>query len=155
MNVIRYGEVLKPLLRELEKVVAEGASLALDETRIPLLWPGLGKTHVGWAHVVCRHETRWNAAPRNAVIFNYRMRRHGHHADAFLGPATLSAMSDGFSEYEELEKRVIVPEKARIELANCSAHSDVALSMPTRFPNQRSPAPSQISTKKLTNLKIR
>lgn len=122
-NVISYGRILKPLLLELEKSVAEGPSLTLDETRIPLLFPGLGRTHRGWAHAVCRHEARWNGAPRNAVVFKFHMARHGYFADQFIGPTTKVALSDGFAEYERLETLDRFGGKAPIQLANCNAHS--------------------------------
>ena len=108
--------LLAPLVEILGSHVLGGAKLHADDTPVPVLSPGLGKTKTGrlWTYVRDDRPHAGEAPP--AVLFHYSPDRKGehprHHLTSFAG--TLQA--DGYAGFHHLY------EGGRIREAACWAH---------------------------------
>jgi transposase len=108
--------LLAPLVEILGSHVYSGAKLHADDTPVPVLSPGLGKTKTGrlWTYVRDDRSHAGDAPP--AVLFRFSPDRKGehprHHLSGFVG--TLQA--DGYAGFHHLY------EGGRIKEAACWAH---------------------------------
>ena len=111
-----FGELevlLDPLLHRMNKVLLAEAVLHADETPVPVLDPGAGKTATGylWAY----RSGPWSAL--QAVAFNFAMSRAAEHPTRFLEPFSGTLVVDGYSGYNTVLKRPHIIE------AGCMAHA--------------------------------
>ena len=111
-----FGELevlIDPLVgRLIEKLIAERL-LHADETPVPVLDPGAGKTATGylWAY----RSGPWSAL--KAVAFDFAMSRASEWPTRFLAPFTGTLVVDGYSGYNQVLRR-----PGMIEAA-CMAHA--------------------------------
>jgi transposase len=111
-----FGELevlMEPLVgRLIEKITAERL-LHTDETPVPVLDPGAGKTATGylWAY----RTGPWSAL--QAVAYDFAMSRAAQAPKAFLAPFTGTLLVDGYAGYNEVLAR-----PGMIE-AGCLAHA--------------------------------
>ena len=111
-----FGELevlIDPLVgRLIEKLIAERL-LHADETPVPVLDPGAGKTATGylWAY----RSGPWSAL--KAVAFDFAMSRASEWPTRFLTPFTGTLVVDGYSGYNQVLRR-----PGMIE-AGCMAHA--------------------------------
>jgi transposase len=75
------GAQLQPLVDALTAELLKHAVLHADETPVPMLKPGHGKTHRAYLWSYCT--TRYNKT--RAVVFDFAESRAGQHAREFLG----------------------------------------------------------------------
>jgi transposase len=83
-----------------------------DETLVPMLKPGLGRTHR--AYLWSYGTTEYDELP--VVIYDFAEGRGGEHARAFLGDWTGKLVCDDYSGYKALFKRGIIE-------IGCAAHA--------------------------------
>ena len=109
----RIGVALQPLSERLAELLKQGQVLHADETPVPLLDPGKGKTKRAylWAY---RSNVLEDKPP--IIVFDFQTGRGGTHAQAFLNNWRGSLMVDDYAGYKALFAKGIT------ELA-CLAHA--------------------------------
>ncbi len=95
----QVGVALQPLVDRLIWHLLQGDTLLADETPMPQLDPGSGKTKKAylWAY----RSNDLQPGPR-MIVFDYRSGRNGQHARAFLGDWRGHLMVDDYSGYKQL-----------------------------------------------------
>lgn len=108
--------LLRPLVDALAKHVLAGAVLHADDTPVPVLAPGAGKTRTArlWAYV--RDERPWGGPAPPAVLYRYSPDRKGEHPRAHLGGFKGTLQADGYAGFDGLY------EDGRVAEAACWAH---------------------------------
>ena len=112
----RAAALLDPLVEALRKDVMASAVLHGDDTPVPVLAPGLGKTKTGrlWAYV--RDERPHGGARPPAAAYVYSPDRKGEHPRAHLKGFTGVLHADGYAGFNALF------ESEAIDEAACWAH---------------------------------
>lgn len=108
--------LLRPLVDALERHVMAGGVLHADDTPVPVLSPGTGKTRTGrlWAYV--RDERPWNSPVPPAVFYCYSPDRRGEHPRTQLRDLRGVLQADGYAGFDGLYEGGHVVEAA------CWAH---------------------------------
>jgi transposase len=110
------SRLLSPLVGALRRHVLSGQKLHADDTPVPVLAPGLGKTKMGrlWTYV---RDDRPAADPTPpAVWFCYSADRKGEHPQQHLSSFTGTLQADGYAGFDQIY------EVGRIVEAACWAH---------------------------------
>jgi len=89
------------LLAELRSSV----KLFADETRMPVLAPGTGKTKTGQLWAYARDDRPWGGAAPPAVVYMYATGRGGEHPIEHLGAFAGVLQVDGYGGYNEIRRR--------------------------------------------------
>jgi transposase len=108
------GELM-PLYERLKANLLSCAKLAVDETPVPVLDPGRGKTKTGWFWAMARDERPWGGTDPPAVVYTYAPGRGGEHLDKLLASYCGIVQCDGYAPYKKLPQN-------RITLAFCWSH---------------------------------
>ena len=110
------SELLKPLNEALRQYVVSGRKLHADDTPVPVLAPGDGKTKLGrlWTYVRDDRPCGDDAAP--AVWFTYSPDRRGEHPHRHLATFQGTLQADGYAGFNRLY------DSGRIREAACWAH---------------------------------
>lgn len=116
----KAGDALRPIYEALIDDLRSGPKLFMDETTIPMLVPGRGKTKTCYAWAMVRDDRRWKGNRPPAVAFNFTTSRAGLHAERFLTDFQGILQVDGYQGYSRLTTvgRLGGP----IALAYCWAH---------------------------------
>ena len=94
--------LLAPLAEAIARHVRAGDVLHADDTTVPVLAPGLGKTKTGRLWVVVRDERPWGSMVPPAAVYQYSPDRKGIHAQALLGTCHGFLHADGYRGFERL-----------------------------------------------------
>lgn len=113
----RAHSLLQPLYDALQKHVLAGEVLHADDTTLPVLEPGLGKTKIGRLWTYVRDERPQGASSAPAVWFVYSPNRKGEHPQEHLKNYCGILQADGYSGYTKLY------ESGNILEAACFAHA--------------------------------
>jgi transposase len=110
------SRVLEPLVEALRRYVLAAEKLHADDTPVPVLEPGNGKTKIGrvWTYVRDDRPAGNHAPP--AVWFAYTPDRKGEHPKAHLRTFTGTLQADAYAGYHS------VYETGRVREAGCMAH---------------------------------
>ncbi len=110
-NWVKTGAApLRILYEAYQKVIFESFYLQMDETRLKVLEPGKGKTHLGYLWAVFD--------PIHKLPFFFYQKGRDHRGPKKLLERFAGVLQcDGFSVYETLKKKL-----AEIALMNCMAH---------------------------------
>ena len=110
------AELLAPLNDALRQYVMSASKLHADDTPVPVLAPGTGKTKLGrlWTYVRDDRPAGDTAAP--AVWFAYSPDRKGEHPHRHLAPFAGTLQADGYAGFNRLY------DSGRIREAACWAH---------------------------------
>src|ERR1700757_5187716 len=108
--------LLDPLVEGLRRYVMAAGKLHADDTRVPVLAPGTGKTKTGrlWTYVRDDRPAGDQAAP--AVWFAYSPDRKGEHPERHLEKFRGTLQADAYAGFNQLY------ENGRIQQAVCWAH---------------------------------
>ena len=108
--------LLHPLVEAIHDHVLAASKLHADDTPVPVLSPGAGKTRTGrlWTYVRDDRPAGDTAPP--AVLFRYSPDRKGEHPQAHLQDFRGILQADGYAGFERLY------EEGRITEAACFAH---------------------------------
>jgi transposase len=108
--------LLSPLLEALAGHVMSAATLHADDTPVPVLAPGTGKTKTGrlWSYV--RDERPWGGKGPPGVLFRYSPDRKGEHPRAHLRRFSGVLQADGYAGFDQLYQ------PGRLIEAACWAH---------------------------------
>ena len=112
---------LCPVFDALMTDLKRSTKLFMDETRAPVLDPGLRKTRTGYFWALARDDRRWGGGDPPGVAFSYAPGRGGVHAERILQGFSGILQVDGYTGYN----RLIAPERVGpgIRLAYCWAHT--------------------------------
>jgi transposase len=108
--------LLAPLLEALAKHVLSAYALHADDTPVPVLAPGTGKTKTGRLWTYVRDERPWGGSGEPAVLFRYSPDRKGEHPCAHLRSFSGVLHADGYAGFDQLYR------PGRISEAACWAH---------------------------------
>jgi transposase len=108
--------LLEPLVEALRRHVLAGEKLHADDTPVPVLAPGNGKTKTGRLWTYVRDDRPCGDATPPAVWFAYTPDRKGEHPRAHLSAFTGTLQADGYAGYDA------VYEDGRVHEAACMAH---------------------------------
>jgi transposase len=110
------AQLLEPLVEVLRRYVTAASKLHADDTPVPVLAPGNGKTKTGrlWTYVRDDRPAGDTAAP--AVWFAYSPDRKGEHPTQHLEKFRGTLQADAYAGFNQLY------EGGRIEPAACWAH---------------------------------
>jgi len=110
------SELLEPLVESLRRYVMAVGKLHADDTPVPVLAPGNGKTKTGrlWTYVRDARPAGDERAP--AVWFAYSPDRKGEHPEQHLGEFRGTLQADAYAGFNRLY------ENGRIQEAACWAH---------------------------------
>src|SRR5580658_1851219 len=110
------SRLLAPLVEALRAHVKWRQMLHADDTPVPVLAPGLGKTKTGrlWTYVRDDRPAADKTPP--AVWFCYSADRKGEHPQQHLSTFTGTLQADGYAGFDQIY------EAGRIEEAACWAH---------------------------------
>jgi transposase len=111
---------LKPLWRLMRDDLLGSTRLFVDETPVPVLDPGRGRTKTGYFWTIARDDRPWGGKDPPAVVYTYAPGRGADHALALLKDFSGILQSDGYRAYKT------VAEARRgdngITLVHCWAH---------------------------------
>ena len=108
--------LLAPLVEALRRHVMSANKLHADDTPVPVLAPGNGKTKTGRLWTYVRDDRPAGDATPAAVWFAYSPDRKGEHPQSHLGNFTGTLQADGYAGFDA------VYETGRIQEAACWAH---------------------------------
>ena len=110
------SRLLAPLVEELRRHVMAGHKIHGDDTPVPVLAPGQGKTKTGRLWTYVRDDRAAGDQTPPAVWYCYTPNRKGEHPKAHLSEFTGILQADAYAGYEG------VYEDGRIQEAACWAH---------------------------------
>ena len=110
------SQLLAPLVEALRRHVLSATKLHADDTPVPVLAPGNGKTKTGRLWTYVRDDRPAGDATPAAVWFAYSPDRKGEHPQTHLGHFTGTLQADGYAGFDA------VYETGRIQEAACWAH---------------------------------
>ena len=108
--------LLAPLVEALRRHVMSATKLHADDTPVPVLAPGNGKTKTGRLWTYVRDDRPAGNTTPAAVWFAYTPDRKGEHPKAHLSSFTGTLQADGYAGFEQIY------EAGRIREAACWAH---------------------------------
>jgi hypothetical protein len=96
------SELIAPLVDEIRKHVLRASKIHADDTPVPVLAPGNGKTKTGrlWTYVRDDRPAGYSTAP--AVWFTYSEDRKGEHPRRHLKDYTGALQADAYSGFHHL-----------------------------------------------------
>ena len=106
-----------PVVRRMREILLASARLFADETTMPVLDPGRGRTKKGYAWVIARDDRPWGGADPPAVVFHYAPGRGAEHAKALLAGYRGILQCDGYAAY-----KTVAAAGDGITLAFCWSH---------------------------------
>jgi len=109
--------LLAPLLETLAKHVLSAYALHADDTPVPVLAPGTGKTKSARLWTYVRDERPWGGKAEPAVLFRYSPDRKGEHPCAHLRSFSGVLHADGYAGFDQLYR------SGKITEAACWAHA--------------------------------
>ena len=112
---------LRPLADRLSDHLKASSHLFMDETTLPVLDPGRGKTKTGYLWTLTRDERGFGGTGPPGVVYVYAPGRGGQHAENILEGFTGTLSVDGYAGYNRLAKNTRCGGPVR--LAHCWAHA--------------------------------
>jgi transposase len=109
---------LKPIYAAMNRELMSSSVLFVDETTIPVLDPGRGRTKTTYFWSVLRDQSGWDGPDPRVIIYNYAPGRGAKHAETFLQGFTGTIQVDGYQAYKSIARD---PERG-LRLAHCWAH---------------------------------
>ena len=94
--------LLEPLAEAIGKHVRAGQAIHADDTPVPVLAPGTGKTKTGRLWVAVRDERTWGSMSPPAVFYRYAPDRKAEQAKALLGDCTGYLHADAYAGFKHL-----------------------------------------------------
>jgi transposase len=108
---------IRPVVARLRAILLGAARLFADETTMPVLDPGRGRTKQGFAWAIARDDRPCGGAAPPAVVFRYAPGRGREHAEGLLGDYAGILQCDGYAVYKSVSSAGGGP-----TLAFCWAH---------------------------------
>lgn len=111
---------LKPVYGRIKDLLLGSATIAVDETRAPVLDPGRGRTKAGYFWAIARDDRPWGGSDPPAVVYSYAPGRGAEHARTLLADYGGIVQCDGYAAYKQLAD----PRRpgGQVTLAFCWSH---------------------------------
>jgi hypothetical protein len=93
---------IAPVVARLKEILLVWARLFADETVVPVLDPGRGRTKQGYFWAIARDDRPWAGRDPPAVVYTYAPGRGHHHGRALLGGYRGILQCDGYAAYKNL-----------------------------------------------------
>ena len=120
------GRALAALLNPVSEAIAEhvrgGDALHADDTPVPVLDPGRGKTKTGRLWVAVRDERPWNSGGPPAVFYRYSPDRKAERVESLLQGCHGYLHADGYAGFNTLYETNVITGTARMMEVACWAH---------------------------------
>jgi transposase len=140
--------LLAPLAEAIGNHVRAGTVLHADDTTVPVLAPGLGKTRTGRLWVVVRDERGFGSTAPPGAFYLYSPDRKAIHAERLLGACRGWLHADGYNGFARLYRpRTPEGDPPLIEVA-CWAHAR------RKFHEVNEEAPSPIAREALERIAV-
>ena len=117
----KTAALVRPLVAAVEGHVMGADRIHADDTPVPVLEPGRGKTRTGRLWVYLRDERPWGGPAPPAVAYRYSPDRRGEHPREHLGGFRGHLHADGYAGFGELYRGSGADPPAVTEVA-CWAH---------------------------------
>jgi transposase len=114
---------LSPIADAIARHVREGTALHADDTPVPVLDPGRGKTKTGRLWVAVRDERPWGSGVPPAVFYRYSADRRSEHAEALLAGCRGFLHADAYSGFNILYRPDPLTGDVRLVEVACWAHA--------------------------------
>jgi transposase len=115
--------LVDPLYQAIGRHSRAGETRHADDTTVPVLDPGRGRTKTGRLWVLLRDERPWGGAAPPAAFYRYSPDRKGEHAEALLGGCRGFLHADAYAGFTSLYAPDPKTGKARLVEVACWAHS--------------------------------
>src|SRR5262249_18095388 len=119
----KWAWLLEPLAQKIGEHVMEGSVIHADDTPVPVLAPGTGKTKTGRFWVYLRDERAHAGPAPPAVFYQYTPDRKGEHCRAHLASFTGHLHVDGYAGFYQLFHRPAVAKPGPITEISCWSHA--------------------------------
>jgi len=90
-----------PVVARLREMLLESTRIFADETVVPVLDPGRGRTKQGYFWAIARDDRPWGGSQPPAVVYSYAPGRGHIHANALLGGYRGILQCDGYAAYKK------------------------------------------------------
>jgi transposase len=110
---------LMPLYLRLRELILGSGKIAIDETVVPVLDPGRGRTKKGYFWAIARDDRPWSGSDPPAVAYSYAPGRGAVHALKLLDHYRGVVQCDGYAAYKNVADAAC---GEAITLAFCWAH---------------------------------
>lgn len=114
--------LLNPLAKAIADHVKSGSALHADDTPVPVLDPGRGRTKIGRLWVAVRDERPWGSGVPPAVFYRYSADRKAEHAEALLEGCGGYLHADGYAGFGSLYEPNPITGTSRMTEVACWAH---------------------------------
>ncbi len=94
--------LLDPLVEALARYVVASPNCTADDTPVPVLEPGRGKTKTGRLWTYVRDDRPWADRAAPAVLFRYSPDRKGEHPESHLKTFSGILQADGYAGFDRL-----------------------------------------------------
>jgi transposase len=115
--------LVAPLAEAIGRHVRAGAVLHADDTTVPVLEPGRGRTRTGRLWAVVRDERPFGGTAPAAALYRYSPDRRGEHAEALLGGCRGFLHADGYAGFNTLFTCEPATGTPRLTEVACWAHA--------------------------------
>jgi len=95
---------LEPVVDRLADHLRSSSKLFMDETPVPVLDPGRGRTKTGYLWVLARDDRGWSGNDPPGIIYHYAPGRSGKHAERLLQGFDGILQVDGYGGYNRLTR---------------------------------------------------
>jgi transposase len=112
---------IAPVARRMKAILLASARVFADETSVPVLDPGRGKTKTGWFWTIARDDRPWGGTDPPAVVYTYAPGRGREHARTLLGGYRGILQCDGYTGYKSLAGGITGPGPSVV--AYCWSHA--------------------------------
>jgi transposase len=119
----RTAALLDPLVEAIGQHVCAGTVLHADDTTVPVLEPGRGRTRTGRLWAVVRDERPFTGTAPPAAFYRYSPDRRGEHAAALLGSCRGFLHADGYAGFNALFADDPKTGQPRLMEVGCWAHA--------------------------------
>jgi len=93
---------LAPVVARLKEIVLASPRILADETPVPVLDPGRGRTKKGYFWAIARDDRPWSGKDPPAVVYTYAPGRAHAYGRALLGEFRGVLQVDGYPAYQKL-----------------------------------------------------
>ncbi len=119
----QLGFILEPLAAKIAHHARAGPINYADDTPVPVLDPGRGKTKTGRLWVAVRDERPWGSKAPPAAAYLYSPDRKGEHAETLIGACRGYLHADGYAGFNTLYAPDPKTQTPRLTEVACWAHA--------------------------------
>ncbi|MDR3436319.1 IS66 family transposase [Telmatospirillum sp.] len=119
----QFAFLAEPVWQGIARHVRAGPALHADDTPVPVLDPGRGRTKTGRLWVLVRDERPWGSTAPPAVVYRYSPDRKGEHAKVLLDGCRGFLHADAYAGFNDLYAPHPATGQPIIEPVACWSHA--------------------------------